>query len=156
MLEVGKGTYCCLCRLTTPCAGFVGYVGCSGDVLSRAHQHRPDSCICFLHECEQPLWGMPVSCNEVPMNPEIVDHGEIKGTSELLSCPSLCPCYPKAQLSAAGHLGCLCSGSMLGSAVWAGLAAPAIFSLAPQYFLSSSFLADSAPFLQGCLQMLPA
>lgn len=69
-------------------------------------------------------WGMPVSCNEVPMNPEKVDHSEIKGTSELFSCPFLCPCYPEAQLSAAGHLGCLSSGSMLGSAVWAGLAAP--------------------------------
>lgn len=93
---------------------------------------------------------MPVSCNEVPMNPEKVDHSEIKKDIGIAFLP-LCPCCPEAQLSAAGHLACLCLGSMLGSAVWARLAAPAIFSLALQYFLSSSLLVDSAPFLQECL-----
>lgn len=32
-------------------AGVVGYAGCSGDTLSRAHHYRPGSCICLLYEC---------------------------------------------------------------------------------------------------------
>lgn len=62
----------------------------------------------------------------------------------------LCPCCPKAQLSAAGCLGCLYPGSMLGSAVWGGLAGPAIFSI----IFSSSLLFGSAPFLQTASQVV--
>lgn len=97
---------------------------------------------------------------DVQMNSEKADHSEIRKKGIRIAVLPLCPCCPEAQLSAAGYLGCLCSGSMLESAVWAGLAAPAIFSLDLQDLFSSSLLVGSAPFLQTAsqdvFQMLPA